>query len=622
MKKNSFLFLFFAVIILSASTCSEKNEQPIITNNNPHPRILLLEGEEAQIKQLIAADETWNNVHNAIIAECNELLSKPELERIKVGVRLLPTSRELLRRVFYLSYGYRMTGDVRYFYKAEKELLAVSKFEDWNPSHFLDVAEMTMGVAIGYDWLFSALSDDSKNEIKEAIVHKGLNPSKDNQYNWWLKTDNNWNQVCNAGMTFGALAVMDDYPVLANEIIERAFQTLPLSMEVYKPDGVYPEGYGYWGYGTTFNILFISAVEKALGNTGNLSISPDFLKTAIFLTHTIAPSKKASNCGDNGTGANLNPAMFWFAEKLQDPSVLWYEKEVLQNPSRLRGIRELPVIMVWGKNIPLSKVTEPAETCFTGQGANPVSMMRTSWTNPSGIFLGFKAGSPSVNHGHMDVGSFVMEADGVRWASDPGMQNYQSLESKGLSIWNMKQDSERWTVFRIYNNSHNVLTIDNQLQQVAGYAAIDRFSDVDGFKFAVSDISTIYNGQMERVIRGVAIKDEKYVVIRDEVKALDKSTKIKWAMFTEAEVELDGKLALLTNGNKKLYLKVDGPENIEMKTWSTAPTNDYDAENPGTRMVGFECSVSPGFEGSFEVMLIPQDAEDSAQFLNKKLKDW
>lgn len=622
MKKNSFLFLFFAVIILSASTCSEKNEQPIITNNNPHPRILLLEGEEAQIKQLIAADETWNNVHNAIIAECNELLSKPELERIKVGVRLLATSRELLRRVFYLSYGYRMTGDVRYFYKAEKELLAVSKFDDWNPSHFLDVAEMTMGVAIGYDWLYPALSENSKNEIKEAIVHKGLNPSKDNRYNWWLKTDNNWNQVCNAGMTFGALAVMEDYPALANEIIERAFQTLPLSMEVYKPDGVYPEGYGYWGYGTTFNILFISAVEKALGNTGNLSISSDFLKTAFFLNHTIAPSRRAFNWGDNGTGANLNPSMFWFAEKLETPSVLWFEKEFLEDPSRLKGIRELPAIMIWGKNIPLAKITEPAETCFTGQGANPISMMRTSWTDSNALFLGFKAGSPSVNHGHMDVGSFVMEADGERWAADPGMQNYESLESKGLNIWNMTQDSERWTVFRLNNHSHNVLTIDNQLQQVAGYAAIDRFSDEEGFKFAISDISSVYDGQMQKVTRGVAIKDEKYVVIRDEFTTLDKSTKIKWAMLTMADVELGNNSAALTIGDKKLYLRVDGPGDIEMKTWSTAPANDYDAVNPGTTMVGFECSVSPGFEGYFEVMLIPRDAESSAQFLNKNLADW
>jgi hypothetical protein len=68
-------------------------------------------------------------------------------------------------------------------------------------------------------------------------------------------------------MTFGALAIQEDEPTLAKEIIERAFASLPISMEAYQPDGVYPEGYGYWGYGSSFNILFLSAVEKALGST-------------------------------------------------------------------------------------------------------------------------------------------------------------------------------------------------------------------------------------------------------------------------------------------------------------------------------------------------------------------
>jgi hypothetical protein len=36
-------------------------------------------------------------------------------------------------------------------------------------------------------------------------------------------------------------------------------------MEYYQPDGAYPEGYGYCGYGTKFNILFLSAMEKIYG---------------------------------------------------------------------------------------------------------------------------------------------------------------------------------------------------------------------------------------------------------------------------------------------------------------------------------------------------------------------
>lgn len=630
MKIKFFILLSVTLFLLSGSTCDKNEPETGNTNveNNDnksgHPRILLLEGEETQIKELIASDATWKKMHDAIIEECNVIIAKPELERVMIGRRLLSTSRELLRRVFFLSYGYRMTGNMLYLEKAGKEMLAVCQFTDWNPSHFLDVAEMTMGVSIGYDWLFNELPEETRSVIKQAIVQKGLNPSKESKYNWWLKTENNWNQVCNAGMTFGALAVKEDYPSLANEIIERAFASIPLSMEVYKPDGVYPEGYGYWGYGTTFNVLFICAVEKALGSDRGLSRSPGFLQTSDFLKHMIAPSGKNFNWSDNGLGANLSPAMFWFAQQRDNPSVLWSEKEFLKaaNFSTFKGIRELPAIMIWGKNIPLDKITEPSEKFWFGQGMNPVAMMRTSWTDPNAIYLGFKAGSPSVNHGHMDVGSFVMEANGVRWASDPGMQDYESLESKGMSIFGRTQDAQRWTIYRMNNHSHNVISINNQHQQVNGYGKIDAYSDDETFSFAVSDISSVYNGQMKQVMRGVAIKDGKYVVVRDEVETLEQETKLKWGMFTFADVELGDNSAVLTEGNKKLYITVKGPSSIEMKTWSTAPVNDYDAPNPGTVMVGFECNLPAGTKSSFEVLLIPEESRTTATYTNKNLEDW
>ena len=628
MKIRCLMYLLVTLFLFIGSTCDksvpETDSTEVENNKAEHPRLMLLKGEETQIKELIASDAMWKKMHDVIIGECNVIITKPELERVMTGRRLLGTSRELLRRVFFLSYGYRMTTNKRYLEKAEKEMLAVSRFTDWNPSHFLDVAEMTMGVAIGYDWLFNELSENSRKTIKQAIVQKGLNPSKESKYNWWLKTENNWNQVCNAGMTFGALAVQEDYPSLANEIIERAFASIPLSMEVYKPEGVYPEGYGYWGYGTTFNILFICAVEKALGTDRGLSRSPGFLQTSDFLKHMIAPSGKNFNWSDNGLGASLSPAMFWLAQKSDKPSVLWSEKAFLEGEdfSKFKGIRELPAIMIWGKNIPLDKITEPKEKFWFGQGTNPVAMMRTSWTDPNAIYLGFKSGSPSINHGHMDVGSFVMEADGVRWASDPGMQNYESLESKGMSIFGRAQDAQRWTIYRMNNHSHNVITINDQHQQVKGYGKIDAYSDAEAFSYVVSDISSVYDGQMKQVVRGVAIKDGKYVVVRDEVETLGKETKLKWAMFTFADVELGENSAILNQDNKKLYIQVKSPSNVEIKTWSTAPVNDYDATNPGTVMVGFECNLPANSKASFEVLLIPEKSRNSATYTGKTLKEW
>ncbi len=142
------------------------------------------------------------------------------------------------------------------------------------------------------------------------------------------------------------------------------------------------------------------------------------------------------------------------------------------------------------------------------------------------------------------------------------------------------------------------------------------------FMYAISDISTVYIGQLKKATRGVGIKDGKYTIIRDEIETLDKSTAVRWNMVTFSQVVLGNNEATLTDDGKTLYLRVLGPENIEMKTWSTAPTNNYDAENPGTIMVGFECEVPANFSQAFEVILVPEPVNAEATFLDIPLNEW
>ncbi|HZK96284.1 MAG TPA: hypothetical protein VFC67_18940, partial [Prolixibacteraceae bacterium] len=326
-----------------------------------HPRILLLKGEEGLIAQSIADNPVWKKMHETILKECDSILMLPPIERIQIGRRLLDKSREGLRRVFALSYAWRMTNDDKYFKRCEKELLAISGFSDWNPSHFLDVAEMTMAVAIGYDWLYPKLSVDSRKIISEAIVNKGINPSLDPKNNSWLKAVNNWNQVCNAGMTYGALAVAEDHPELSKKIIDRAIESITLPMGEYKPDGAYPEGFGYWGYGTSFNVMFLSALEKVFSSDFGLNKTPGFLQTAGFYENMTAVSTLCFNFGDSGPRGDLSPAMFWLAQRNNDPTLLWIEKRYLQKEDYTSFTKDrlFPAIMIWGKDLPLDKISEP-----------------------------------------------------------------------------------------------------------------------------------------------------------------------------------------------------------------------------------------------------------------------
>lgn len=112
----------------------------------PHPRLLLPAGGEEAIRKAIAEYPPLATVHQRIMELCDRTLTEPPVERIKEGKRLLAISRIALKRIYYLSYAYRMTGDQKYALRAEQEMLAVSHFTDWNPTHFLDVGEMVMAL--------------------------------------------------------------------------------------------------------------------------------------------------------------------------------------------------------------------------------------------------------------------------------------------------------------------------------------------------------------------------------------------------------------------------------------------------------------------------------------------
>ncbi|AXY73100.1 heparinase [Paraflavitalea soli] len=577
-----------------------------------HPRLLLLPGQEEGIKKNIASNIAWGKVHADILEACDSLLDKPALERVLIGRRLLDKSREALRRIFFLSYAWRMSGKKKYFRRCEEELLAISAFTDWNPSHFLDVAEMTMAAGIGYDWLYKDLSPASRQRISEAVITKGLTPSLEEKYNGWLRGKNNWNQVCNAGISFGAAAVYESRPALAAQLIERAIQSVQIPMKEYAPDGNYTEGYSYWAYGTSYNVFLISLLEQLFGTDYSLSQLPGFLKTPFFYEHVVGLSGKPFNYSDCGDGTEgLQPAMFWFANKLKDPSVLWQEKDNLEKGrSMAKWNRFLPAAMIWGKDVDVTAVPSPAAT-WVGDGENPVALLRTSWNKQSGIFIGFKGGTPAAGHGHMDAGSFVLDAEGVRWSADLGMQGYESLESKGLQIWDMGQASDRWKVFRYSNFSHSTITVNKALQQVNGRATFLKHSGDSLFTRAVMDLGSLYAGSLTKAVRGIAIANKQYVTVRDEWEAGDSTCTVRWAMLTPAHVvSIDKNQVQLQNNGKKLTLYVNGlPEGAALRTWPTDPPNSYDALNIGTVLVGFEMTLPAHTKKEVTVLLVPGEGQ-------------
>jgi hypothetical protein len=516
-----------------------------------------------------------------------------------------------------LSAAYRLTGDRAFAERAEKEMLAVAAFTDWNPSHFLDVGEMTAALAIGYDWLNDVLPPETRTLIRAAIVKKGLEPGvAETPQTSWHRAKNNWNQVCFGGLTLGALAVADEEPALPTRLLTLARKDIANGLQAYIPDGVYPEGPSYWGYGTSYQVLMIAALESALGNDWNLSRAPGFLASAGAYVQCLGPTGLAYNYSDGGEGTTIQPALFWFARKLHDPGLLASQAPHLasysgkgKRVSHSDEGRFFPLVALWwnGANATYAIPTLPLS--WHGNGRNPIAVFRSAWNDPNALYLAFKAGTANQSHAHMDSGSFVLDADGVRWADDLGAQDYESLESKKVDLWNLKQSSQRWTVFRLNNRSHNTLTIDDQLFRVDGLSRFTAFSAEPGKQQAILDISPEFSGHASTVRRGFRIIDNRTVLIRDEIAGAKSGAKIRWAMVTRADVQLDGTHAVLRQKDRQLDAYLLGMDGATFEVIPAEPPADgYNAPNPGRRILIVTVPASADGKATFNVWLKPASA--------------
>lgn len=590
----------------------EKTPHSVEVNIEGHPRILLNKGEESKINNLIQKYPGMKAAHQYIIDYADKILNKPSLTRVLVGKRMLAVSSEALTRIYFLSYSYRMTGDKKYAQRAEIELLAVCSFQDWNPTHFLDIAEMTSGVAIGYDWLYDFLSESTRKIIRKSIIDKAFRPAADPKKAWFYTAVNNWNQVCNAGMVLGALAIYEDEPEMAQDIIDKSVKSTPLVMDSYAPEGAYPEGFSYWGYGTGFEVTMLASLQTALGTDYNLSADKNFMRSPYFILYMTTPTGQSYNYGDSGKGVTFQTAMYWFAEKLKDSSLLLYEYQYLSNLNKYIGSdndKLLPNILVFSKNMDLSNMEGGIkENFWVSSGLKPLFIYRSGWTDKNNSYLGIVGGAANVSHGHMDAGSFLYEKNGVRWSMELGLQSYETLENKGVDLWNLSQDGQRWDVFRLGNTGHSTLIINNERSLVDGAPQIIDTYKTESLKGAKLDLSPLFIGRVIKAIRTVTLNSDNDLTVSDRIITNNSQADITWLMVTPANsTKISSNQIELNAEGHKMVMTVDSPINVELFILDNKPVHDYDQDNPGTCRVGYKALLSGTLECEIKVSLTTID---------------
>jgi hypothetical protein len=535
-------------------------DAPIPEVTGAHPRLYFTDADVPSLMAAIHADPVLSEKFDLLRREGERMLTEPPAQYVKNTEKAVIVSRLVLTRVSTLAGLYRLTGEERFAARARQEMLAAAAFPDWHPIDFLPTAELLNAEGLGYDWLYHYLSPEDRETIHHAIVSQGLQPAKhayDNQEDWTYTTSNH-NVVGNGGVAIASIAIADEEPRLATELINETRHSLSPAMGQYGPDGAWPEGPIYWDYATRYATFYLSSLDSGLGTDFGASTYTGFADTGMFRIYSTGPTKKTFNFGDAEEQIHPAPFMFYLAKRFDRPVYAAHENYVLLPEANMFEV-------IWrarfGPIQPFEQLaarTLPPDAVFRGVD---VAFLRGSWEDPDTTWIGFKAGTNKGSHRHLDLGSFVMDALGQRWALDLGPDDY------GLPGYN--GTDKRWTYYRCSTEGHNTLTINNVNQDPDGDSKMLAFRSSPDRSFAVVDMTNAYPGG-RRILRGIELLNRRDVVVVDEV-AMDKPSRITWGFHTRAEVAVDGDAATLTLGGKTLRARILAPAGAAFRVTSANP---------------------------------------------------
>ena len=558
-----------------------------------HPRLLFSKQEEQRVRGLFGTEPLLDSLRAGLMREAERLLSVLPQEdprrKIKNTKDILPVSREQVYRMVNLALAYRLSGDRRFAEKAEKELVHVCNFPDWDPVHYLDVAEMTTAVAIGYDWLYDVLAPSVRQLVVHSIKTKALDlvveEYKTGNADSWAKRETNWNVVCNTGMVLGALAIEEHEPELAEHIIGEAVRYIPNCLKHFAPDGVCYEGPAYWGYTNMYLSLLLKALNDNFGEDFGLSEMEGVDKSVLYYMHSTSPSGKIFNFANSGsTAPAAEPIYFYFSRAFRQPEVATFYRNVLS-----KTVQSGNYFRFYFLSIPwYDTASSPADALpklKVYEGINDIVVFNGNRNVPNSLYLIAKTGDPDMAHQQLDIGTFIVETNGIRWTDDLGSDNY-SLPG----FWDYKPDGQRWSYFRNSNFSHNTLSIDHKLQNSAGTGEIKRQDDKAAQPFVTMDMGTAYAGQSRFVYRTFRMLDDTRIQVTDSVGLQDPSQSVQWSVITSADVECKGNTAVLRKDGKSFSLKITSPANASF-TAKTAK-RETEAEKPIEGYTILSASVS------------------------------
>ena len=508
---------------------------------------------------------------------------------------ILPISREVISRMVILGYAWQITGDEKYAERAWEELENVCSYDDWCTSHFLATAEMALAVSIGYDWLYDYLTAEQKDLLAETTCEYALTPALSKNYlkNWFTWSKNNWNSICYSGVGIAAMTFSSYCTDEAAEFLKMCYEAMPVAFANFTPDGVYAEGPGYSQSGMNAIVYFVATSKNFLGTDYGLSEIDGFKELGKFPVYITTPTG-VFNFGDNKDRMCFTPALHWYASEYDSPLLACYQMwdvpgifspDTSDNTERNGGGKEDALSLLWYDRSYTPESAdfsdEPLALKLGSDAGQELVLMRSAYLDNGGTFSGIKGGYNYTNHGDLDIGTFVFDTLGERWAEELGPGAYDAPDY----FVNLPAGG-RWKNYCKRAEGQNTLVINPKMalddQYALAQASFTCFEETEGGGRATLNMTDAYrmNGALYTLRAFELYNDYSSLRITDTVICAVPS-EIYWFMHTKADIEIseDGKTAILTIGDKQLKATSHGDGVFSvMKAERLSGEWEYDAD--------------------------------------------
>ncbi len=605
-----------ALAILPAKTFKAPNSADYVSKVlKTRPRLLHAQTGWSALKSLIATDPNFAKMAANLKAGGEKLLEAPELTRVFGEQRgtVTPGSKAMYRMAA-LGALHFLDGDPRWKERAIREMVAITDpatFQNW----YVDEPEVTsdflIAACLGYDYFKDGFTAKQLTDVKTYMVEKGVGalaarlkgepipesargkaagvddpakakgPAKGAPKKAEEDEPDAEHMAMASALLISAICLVDDDPGASRQAVDAAGKVFGKGMLRFAPAGIWPEGMQAGEQVLDYAIMVLQTLKTNAGGDFGFSMLEGIPQAGLARLHLVGPFGTLFNYGDTDATSLSRP---WVGTWLAGVHGNFGQKGLTAASAGSAGA-DNAFLSLAGHIIyynPHAAGDGTPDALDYGVAGGQIAALRSAWDRGA-YYVGLKGGDNRVPAAQLDLGTFVLDVAGKRWAVELGSESDRApgFEPKAADR------TKRYQLYIEGTPGQNTLEIGQEEefpaakkgapppkpvistnQSLDGRASVLFVQSLPNAGLAAVDLKDAYSKAAKEAVRGAMLVRggaKSYVVIQDDL-VIKNNTNVTWKMHTRAEVVVDGKSATLTDKDQKLHAVILSPAGATFST--------------------------------------------------------